>query len=107
MNSNEIKDFLDAKVKLYLNADFINEDPISIPHQFSKKEDVEIAAFLTATIAWGRRPMIMKNARKMLDIMDNSPHDFILNAKQKSFKKVLIFVTELFRELILTPFYSP
>jgi uncharacterized protein (TIGR02757 family) len=97
MKSNELKDFLDAKVKLYLNADFINDDPISIPHQFSKKEDVEIAAFLTATIAWGRRPMIMKNARKMLEIMDNSPHDFILNAKQTELQKSLDFCHRTFQ----------
>ena len=62
MNHTDLKNFLDEKVALYLNSDFIQEDPISIPHQFTKKEDVEIAAFLTATIAWGRRAMIMKNA---------------------------------------------
>ena len=97
MKEYELKNFLDAKVELYLKPDFIGEDPIGIPHQFSKKEDVEIAAFLSATIAWGRRPMIMKNARKMMQILDNSPHDFIVNASEKEINKSLDFCHRTFQ----------
>lgn len=79
MTNNELKDFLDEKVIKYNNLDFITSDPIQIPHQFSKKEDIEIASFLAATIAWGNRKMIINNANKMMCLMDNAPHDFVMN----------------------------
>ena len=79
MTQKELKEFLDEKVILYNNPKFIESDPIQIPHLFSKKEDIEIAAFLTATISWGNRTMIIKNSYKMMELMDNAPHDFVLN----------------------------
>ena len=97
MTHADLKEFLDEKVAHYLKPNFISEDPISIPHQFTKKEDIEIAAFLSATIAWGRRPMIMKNAAKMMQIMDHSPHDFILNANDKEISKSLDFCHRTFQ----------
>jgi uncharacterized protein (TIGR02757 family) len=104
MNHSDLKDFLDEKVELYLKPDFIEEDPISIPHLFKKKEDIEIAAFLTATIAWGRRPMIMKNAHKMMQIMEHSPHEFILNANDKEINKSLDFCHRTFQGVDLQTF---
>ena len=77
--NNETKLFLDEKVDQYNGTDFIESDPISIPHQFTKKEDVEIAGLLAATIAWGQRKTIINNANKMMEFMDNSPHDFVMN----------------------------
>lgn len=79
MNKKELKIFLDEKAAQYENNDFIPHDPIQIPHRFNTKEDIEIAAFLTATIAWGNRKSIINNATKMMGIMGNNPHDFILN----------------------------
>jgi uncharacterized protein (TIGR02757 family) len=84
----EIKSFLDEKVELYNNASFIKNDPISVPHQFSKKEDVEIAGFLTALISWGRRDLIIKSATKLIDLMDRSPFDFVMNAGEKELKQI-------------------
>lgn len=97
MNRIEIKEFLDEKTNLYLNPNFISDDPISIPHQFIKKEDIEISAFLSATIAWGRREMILKNANRMMNIMGYSPHDFILNASAKDIQKSLHFCHRTFQ----------
>jgi uncharacterized protein (TIGR02757 family) len=74
----EIKSLLDDRVKRYNNLDFIETDPIQIPHQFSRKEDIEIAGFLAATIAWGQRKSIIKNANLLMDLMDNSPYEFIV-----------------------------
>jgi len=74
-----LKDFLDSKVSLYNNPDFIKDDPISIPHNYSKKEDIEISALLSATIAWGQRKTIIKNCFSMMELMDNAPYDFVLN----------------------------
>ena len=75
MSPSELKSFLDEKVILYNNPKFIESDPIQIPHEFSLKEDIEIAGFLTATIAWGNRKMIINNAKKLMDFMGNSPFD--------------------------------
>lgn len=82
MNKSELKEFLDEKVLEYNNSKFIESDPIQIPHKFSIKEDIEISAFLTSTIAWGNRKIIIKNAHKMMELMGNSPYDFVLNHKE-------------------------
>lgn len=75
----ELKEFLDYKVDQFNRPTFIELDPISIPHQFSLKEDIEIAAFLTATISWGNRKAILSAANQMMNLMGESPYDFIMN----------------------------
>jgi uncharacterized protein (TIGR02757 family) len=82
MTKTELKEFLDEKVNLYNNPSFIESDPIQIPHQFSLKEDIEIAGFLTATIAWGNRKMIINNAKRMMNMMGDSPYDFVMHHKE-------------------------
>src|ERR1700747_3188125 len=72
LKQSELKEFLDEKYDQYNRLDFIESDPISIPHQFTKKEDMEIAGFLAATIAWGQRVTIINNANKLMKLMDNS-----------------------------------
>jgi uncharacterized protein (TIGR02757 family) len=79
MLSAELKELLDFKHEQYNIPAFIENDPISIPHMFSVKEDIEIAGFLTATIAWGQRTTIIKNAKEMFERMDWAPYDFIKN----------------------------
>ncbi len=96
MNIEDLKEFLDRKVEQYNNPKFIESDPIQIPHLFSKKEDIEIAGFLTATIAWGKRQMIINNANKMMEIMGNSPHDFVLNHSEKELSLANTFVHRTF-----------
>lgn len=86
MKFSELKDFLDEKADLYNQTDFIENDPISVPHRFSKIEDIEIAGFLTATIAWGNRKSILKSADKMMEFLENSPHEFILNFTDSDLK---------------------
>ena len=82
LSNSELKDFLDEKSFQYNQVSFIESDPIQIPHEFTKKEDIEIAAFLTSIIAWGQRKTIIKNSYKMMEILDNSPHDFIINSSE-------------------------
>ena len=77
LTNSELKDFLDEKSFQYNQKKFINSDPIQIPHHYSKKEDIEISAFLTATIAWGNRKSIIQNAKRLMQRMDNAPYDFI------------------------------
>jgi len=81
MKKEDLKEFLDEKFDQYHKEEFIESDPIQIPRSFQKKEDIEIAAFMSATIAWGQRKSIIKNAKSLVERMDYSPHDFILNAK--------------------------
>lgn len=79
----EVKALLDEKYFQFNNTSFIETDPISIPHQFSKKEDIEIASLLVATIAWGQRISIINNGNKLMRLMNDEPHDFILNFSKK------------------------
>lgn len=88
MKFEELKIFLDEKADQYNHPDFIENDPIQIPHRFSLKQDIEIAGFLAATISWGNRKAIIKSAEKMLDIMGNSPYDFVLNYSEKELKEI-------------------
>lgn len=99
MTKKELKEFLDAKVEQYNRPDFITSDPIQIPHLFSKKEDIEIAGFLSATISWGNRKSIITNCRKMMDLLDHSPHDFIMNHQEEDLEKLEPFVHRTFNGL--------
>jgi len=96
MNFSELKEFLDLKAQHYQSQEFIEADPIQIPHCFSKKEDIEIAGFLAATIAWGNRTSIIKNATKMMSLMDESPYDFITNHEAKDLEVFNGFVHRTF-----------
>jgi uncharacterized protein (TIGR02757 family) len=98
MNFLELKDFLDLKVEQYNNTDFIASDPIQIPHLFTKKQDIEIAGFLSATIAWGNRKMIIKNGLRIVELFDYAPHDFILNHSPKDLKSIENFVHRTFNQ---------
>lgn len=79
MNSDELKEYLDFKAEQYNTRAFIESDPIQLPHQFTKKEDIEIVAFLVSTIAWGQRGTIIKNGERLINIMQGEPYEFILN----------------------------
>lgn len=92
----EIKDFLEEKVVQYNTLDFIDSDPVQIPHRFSIKEDVEISGFLAATIAWGNRKMIINNANKMMQLMGNSPYDFVMNFSENDLDDLDGFVHRTF-----------
>lgn len=79
MNQKELQEFLNFKAEQYENTDFISSDPIQLVHEFTTKEDREIIGFLVSTIAWGNRASIIKSGRRILEIMGNEPHQFILN----------------------------
>ncbi len=96
MNKSDIKEFLDEKVKQYNNRKFIELDPIQIPHLFKKKEDIEISGFLTSTISWGNRKSIINNSKKMMDLLENDPYNFVLNHKQKDLKLLDKYVHRTF-----------
>ncbi len=79
MSADNLKVFLDKKVEQFNQPSFIEDDPISIPHRFTKKQDIEIAGFFAAILAWGNRKSIINSCDKLLGLMNNSPYDFIIN----------------------------
>jgi len=91
-----LRKLLDEKVKLYNQPGFIDKDPIQIPHSFSKKQDIEIAGLFAAVLAWGNRTTIINNCKKLMQWMDNKPHDFILNHKDTDLKPFVHFVHRTF-----------
>ena len=96
MNNSDLKTFLDEKVEMYNNSNFIESDPIQIPHLFTQKEDIEIAGFLSATISWGNRKMIIKNSHKMIDLMGNAPYDFVMSHNENDLERLESFVHRTF-----------
>jgi len=92
----ELKEFLEEKYLQYNTPSFIECDPISIPHSFTGLQDREIAGFLTATIAWGRRDLILRSARILLDLMDNDPYRFVMSADNNDLRRFTRFVHRTF-----------
>lgn len=104
MTPSELKEFLDEKVELYNNPNFITSDPVQIPHLYTLKEDIEISGFLAATIAWGNRKMIINNAHKMMQLLGNSPYDFVMNHTDEQLENLSQFVHRTFNGTDFTGF---
>ena len=96
LNKHELKEFLDEKVEFFNRPSFIECDPISIPHQFTEKQDIEIAGFLAATIAWGNRKMILRSANRIMELLDHSPYDFIMTSSNNELATIKNFVHRTF-----------
>ena len=96
MNKKDLHSFLIEKADFYENPNFIESDPIQIPHEFDKHQDIEIAGFLTATIAWGNRKSIINSSKKIIQILEYSPLDFVLNHTYKDLKPFENFVHRTF-----------
>jgi uncharacterized protein (TIGR02757 family) len=86
-----LQTFLDKKVAEYNRQSFIADDPISIPHEYTLKQDIEIAAFFTAIFSWGNRTTIIRKTQELMQLMDRSPYQFILQHEEKDLKKFMDF----------------
>ena len=95
----DLKDFLEQKVSEYNQPGFIPLDPISIPHRFSKKQDIEIAGFFAAILAWGQRKTIINKCLDLLSMMDNAPHEFMLHHQEEDLKPFLDFKHRTFNDI--------
>ncbi|TMU56348.1 TIGR02757 family protein [Flagellimonas algicola] len=104
MTKAELKEFLDAKVEQYNHPSFLEDDPLQIPHRFTNKEDIEISGFLTATIAWGNRKSIIKNASSLMELMGQSPYAFVCNHSEVELEHLGSFVHRTFNALDLNYF---
>jgi uncharacterized protein (TIGR02757 family) len=99
MDLIELKSFLDEKVDKYNRPEFIKNDPISIPHLFTRKEDIEIAGFLAATIAWGRRDLIIKSAKMLMTLMEHEPYEFLMHASKTDWSRFQTFYYRTFTSI--------
>ncbi len=106
MNRVALKEFLDRKVEEYNQPAFIAEDPVQVPHLFTKKQDIEIAGFFAATFAWGNRATIIRKCRELMQLMDGSPHEFITCHKEKDRKRFEGFCHRTFNTTDLLYFVS-
>lgn len=102
----ELQKFLEKKVKEYNRPSFIENDPICVPHSFTKKQDIEIAGFFASIFAWGNRTTIINKTKELMQLMDNSPHSFCLNHTDHDLKKLLHFKHRTFNPTDLLYFVS-
>ncbi|RWY46028.1 TIGR02757 family protein [Mucilaginibacter gilvus] len=105
MNDN-LKSFLDQKVAQYNRPEFIANDPVSIPHLFTKKQDIEIMGFWAATLAWGQRVTIINKCKELITLMDGAPYDFIINHQEPDLIKLLHFKHRTFNDIDTLYFIS-
>jgi len=91
MERKKLKEFLDKKVDQYNRPSFIKDDPVCIPHLFSKEQDIEISGFFASVFAWGNRTTIINKSKELFALMDNAPHDFILHHEETDLKNFLSF----------------
>jgi uncharacterized protein (TIGR02757 family) len=96
LSFEEQHELLETLHNRYNRPEFIEPDPISIPHSFERLEDREISGFLAATIAWGNRKAIVKSARRMVEMMDNAPFDFTMGASEEDLRPLLRYVHRTF-----------
>jgi len=105
-NQDSLKAFFDKKVAVYNQVSFIKDDPICIPHLFSKKQDIEIAGFFASIFAWGNRTTIIQKSKELMQLMDNAPHAFCTGHKETDLKKLLAFKHRTFNTTDLLYFIS-
>jgi len=99
MSSHRIKALLDEQCSCFNTPAFVESDPIQIPHLYKKKEDIEIAAFLSSTIAWGNRRSIIASASRMMSLMNDDPHAFVMNAGSRDLAKLKGFAHRTFQDV--------
>jgi uncharacterized protein (TIGR02757 family) len=104
LTEGELRDFLEAKYESFNVSAFIDDDPVSIPHRYKLNQDIEVAAFLTATISWGNRKSIIKSACRMMELMSDAPYDFVMNHSSRDLKSLKGFVHRTFNADDLSDF---
>ncbi|HEY0978056.1 MAG TPA: TIGR02757 family protein [Flavobacteriales bacterium] len=102
--NKDLQALLDDAYDRFARPDFIADDPIQVPRSFAKREDAESIGFITATIAWGQRKTIIRNAWELARLFDEAPHDFILNASRKDLDRLDRFVHRTFNGIDLRHF---
>ncbi|MDP9081547.1 MAG: TIGR02757 family protein [Bacteroidota bacterium] len=104
--AGELQAFLDSKVRQYNQPDFIKNDPVSIPHMFTRRQDIEIMGLWAAVLAWGQRVTIINKCKELITLMDGAPYDFIINHEEVDLKKLLHFKHRTFNDIDTLYFIS-
>ncbi len=104
IDNTPVDELLEELYERFNQPEFIADDPISIPHSYTTREDREISGFLSATIAWGNRKAIVKSARRMMEYLEDSPYDFVMNASEGDLERVQSYVHRTFNGLDLRDF---
>jgi len=104
LTESELRDFLESKYQSFNVSAFVDDDPVSIPHRYNLKQDIEVAAFLTATISWGNRKSIINSASRMMELMQDAPYDFVMNHSPRDLKSLQGFVHRTFNADDLSDF---
>ena len=98
MKEKDLQEFLNSKVDFYNQPSFIKDDPISVPHLFTKKQDIEIAGFFAAIFSWGNRTTIISKAKELMQLMDMAPYEFCLNHDSNGLKRLMGFKHRTFND---------
>jgi uncharacterized protein (TIGR02757 family) len=106
MTQEELKKFLDSKLEIFNHPSFIKDDPVSIPHRFTKKQDIEIAAFFAAIFAWGNRKTIINKSSELMKLMDDAPFQFMTGHSDQDLKRLMSFSHRTFNTTDLLYFIS-
>lgn len=104
MKSQQLKDYLDAKAAYYNQPAFVEGDPISIPHRYSRLQDIEISALFAAILAWGNRTTIINKCTELMELFDNAPYDYILHHEARDRMRLMSFRHRTFNGLDLLYF---
>lgn len=105
MNRDDIKELLESKFNEFHNSSFVDDDPICIPHRFSRQQDIEIAGFFAATFAWGQRVTIINKCTELLELMDRAPFEFITQFEESDLKRFAFFKHRTFNFIDLSFFF--
>jgi uncharacterized protein (TIGR02757 family) len=98
MNEASLGPFLIEKANLYAKHSFVNDDPVQVPHQFTKDKDIEISALISATLSWGNRKTIISKSQELMDRMDREPYEFVMEATEKDLRVLDGFVHRTFQD---------
>lgn len=96
MKIADLKALLDEMADRYNQPSFIGNDPVSIPHLFTKPQDIEIAGLFAAVLAWGQRTTIIRSGRRLMQLMDEAPHQFVLHHEARDVRPMASFVHRTF-----------
>lgn len=103
-NLIELREFLDERVLRYERPEFIKDDPVLVPHRYTHRPDIEIAGLFAAVLAWGQRPVILRNAGEILRRMDGKPHEFVLHHSLQDLRQLEGFLHRTFNDTDLLYF---
>lgn len=96
MEREELFDLLEGLHDRYNRSEFVADDPVSVPHAFTDRDDIEIAGFFASTIAWGSRPVIVRNGLRLMRCMDDAPAEFVRSASERELRQLSGFVHRTF-----------